>query len=232
MFSRIKGVLLQEYFITSHSLEILVDIFLLPAINIIVFGYVSVYLAGSANRLGGEFLLLGMLLWQIVYIVQYSMATGTLWNMWSRNLTNVFITPLTIGEYFLAQMFSGTIKAILLFFPLTFVSIWLFQFNIYRVGILNLLLFFINLTVFSWSFGILVVALIFRYGTKIQAFAWGAIFLIQPLTASLFPISVLPPFLRPITYIFPPTFIFEAARMGLYHGGINWKLIGLASGEI
>ena len=93
------------------------------------------------------------------------------------------------------------------------------------------ILFFINLTLFAWSVGIFILAFIFRYGTRIQALAWGLVFLFQPLTAAFFPVSVLPPPLQTIAYFFPPTFVFEAARAGLTDPTINWHMTGIAFGE-
>ena len=61
----------------------------------------------------------------------------------------------------------------------------------------------------------MLLAFLFRYGTGIQAITWGIIYLIQPLTASFFPVSVLPKAIQNIAYIFPITYVFEAARAAL-----------------
>jgi len=99
-----------------------------------------------------------------------------------------------------------------------------------HVGTANLVLFFINLSLFAWALGIVLLGLIFRFGTRIQAVAWGVIFLFQPLTATYFPVTVLPPFLRAIAYMLPPTYVFEAARQALHQAGINWKYMTIAFG--
>ena len=72
---------------------------------------------------------------------------------------------------------------------------------------------------------------IFQIGTRIQALAWGMIFLFQPLTAAFFPLSALPPGLRAIAYALPPTFVFEAARRALDTPGTNWRFLGIAGAE-
>src|SRR5947199_8076024 len=93
---------------------------------------------------------------------------------------------------------------------------------------MNLLLFFLNLCVFALSTGIVILALIFRYGMRIQAFAWGLIPILQPITAALFPVKILPIPLQEVAYLFPCTYIFEAARYSLGSGNGDWHAISIA----
>lgn len=229
--NRIKGVLVQEFFITIRSYEVILDIFVFPITAILVFGFLGSYLSGSDNKEIGYSLLTGMLFWQIVFIIQYSVSVGSLWNIWSKNLSNMFITPISLPEYLVAQSFSGILKAFCIFIPASFVSIVMFQFNIYEIGIENLLLFFFNLVLFAISLGIIILGLIFRFGTRFQAFAWGLLPLFQPLSAAFYPVSVLPGFLQWIAYSLPPTFIFEALRASAAQPGIHWNLIGISFAE-
>ena len=39
------------------------------------------------------------------------MALGILWETWSRSFSSLFITPLSMNEFLLAQMISGCIKS-------------------------------------------------------------------------------------------------------------------------
>lgn len=225
---RIKAVLLQEVFITKHSFEIFMDLFFFSVMSVIVFGFLANFLSGSTNSITAFYLLQGLILWEVVRITQYSMSVGSLWNIWSRNLGNMFITPLSIKEYLFAHMLSGTIKSLLSFTVISLISIIVFKFNIFNLGWSNLILYFLNLTFFSWAIGIIVLGIIFRFGTRVSALAWGIIFLFQPLTAVFFPVSVLPPSIQLIANLLPPTHIFEAARINLTNPSINWHLITLA----
>ncbi len=225
---RIKGIILQEYFITQRSLEIIIDLFYFSIISIVVFGFVSVFFVGQVSETSAFYLLLGLLLWEIIRVAQYSMSVGALWNIWSKNLSNMFITPLTVPEYFTAHMIAGTIKALLTFTLVSVVSVFLFKFNILDVGIQNLVLFIINLLIFSFSIGIIIVGMVFRWGNRIQALAWGLIFIFQPLTAVVYPLSVLPETFQKIALLFPPTYVFEAARAALTDTTINWPYFFIA----
>ena len=67
--------------------------------------------------------------------------------------------------------------------------------------------------------------IIFRYGTRIQALAWGVIFLFQPLTAVYFPLQTLPSVLRSFAHALPPTYVFEMARDNLSDQTIQWDMV-------
>lgn len=228
---RIKAVLLQEVFITMRSMEIAMDLLIFPLINIIVFGFLSLYLSGNNHTVAGSYVLLGMLLWQIIWIIEYSVSVGSLWNIWSRNLSNMFIAPLLVKEYILAHVLSGVLKAIVVLLLSSLLSIWIFHFNILSVGFIPLFFVFLSFGMFAFAFGIMVLGLIFRFGTRIQAFAWGVVPIFQPLSGAFYPISVLPEPLRVISYLFPPTFTFEAARYSMVYHKVPWGLFGMSFGE-
>lgn len=225
---RIQAVLLQEFFITARSMEVIFDVFVFSLISLFLFGFLSLYLVGTQNTSAAKFLLLGMLLWDIIRIIQYSISIGSLWNIWARNLCNMFIAPLHVSEYLSAHTLSGIIKAVVVFVLDSLIAMVIFHFNIYQVGFINLLVFFIILSIFAFVTGIIILGLIFRYGMRIQAFAWGIIPILQPLTAALFPVKVLPPSLQVFAYLFPCTYVFEAARYSLGSGKSDWYSLEIA----
>jgi len=107
-------------------------------------------------------------------------------------------------------------------------SALVFHFNILTIGFIPLLLVFINFVFFAFSCGIIILGLIFRYGTRIQALAWGIVPVFQPLCAAFFPLSILPKPLQYISSIFPPTFSFEAVRYSLTNNSTNWHLFTIS----
>lgn len=220
---RINALLLQEIIITKRSLEVILDLFFFSIVSVVVFGFVSVFLANTINSSTAYFLLLGILLWEIVRICQYTITVNTLWNIWSHNLSNLFITPISVSEYLISQMLASAINALVSFVLICILTYYIFGFNILDLGFINLVFFSINLTMFSWSIGIVILAFIFRFGTRIQALAWGLVILFQPLTAAFFPLSILPTTLQDIAKLFPITFVFEAARQALTNPVINWQ---------
>jgi len=226
--SRIKGILYQEYYLTFRNLTIIMDLFFFSVMTLIVFGFMSLFLRSSGGILASQYFLVGMILWEIIRITQYSMSVESLWNIWSRNLSNMFISPLSLTEYFIAQMLSGMLKAVIAFFIVSLLSLSLFNFNFFNLGFLNISLFVLNLVIFAWSLGLFLLGLIFRYGQKLQSFAWFLVFIFQPLTGTFFPIEILPAPFQKIAYFLPPTHVFEAARFNLSSPLIRWDLIGIS----
>jgi ABC-2 type transport system permease protein len=221
--NRIKAVFLQQIFLTRRSMEMIMDLFFISLMLTIVFGFISQYLSNSLNPEAGKFIFVGTLLWEIIRINQYATSVLTLWNIWSKNLNNMFITPLSLREYLFAQMFTGAVYALIPFLILSILIIPIFNFNIFDVGLPNLIFYFINLTIFAWSIGIFALGLIIRYGTKIQAVAWGIVYIFQPLTAVYFPLNILPQPLQYIALSLPATYVFESARKTLTNPSFDFN---------
>lgn len=224
----VKAILMHEIFITKRSIEVVNDILLYPLWSIIVFGFMTIYLSGFAGQVVANNVLVGIILWQVVTITQYSISIGCLWDVWSKNLTNIFIAPISNAEYLTAYTLSGAVKSLITVVLGSVLSYFVFHFNILDLGIVNLIFFYLNLAIFAFGFGIVILALIFRFGTRIQAFAWALITIFQPLMAVVYPVSVLPEPFKSLAYLFPPTYVFEAARINLTTGTVQWNYIGMA----
>ncbi len=220
---RIMGLMVQELYLTKHSLETFFDIFFFPLMNVILFGFITLFLAGSIHSSVAQYTILGVLLWEIVTINQYCVTVSTLWSVWSHNLTNIFVAPISVAEYMTAHILAGFIKTVVIFASFAVISNWIFHFSLLNLGVVNLVLFYVNLSLFAWATGLVLLGFIFRYGTKIQAISWGLVFIFQPLTAAFFPLNVLPSWLQVFAHIFPATYVFEAARSALSTPGIRWE---------
>lgn len=227
-WKRIKAVIMHEFFIMTRSLEVINDVIIFPILSIIIFGFLTIYLSGTGGMIIGKEVLIGMILWQVVNMIQYSIAVGSMWDVWARNLTNIFVTPVSNFEYILAYTISGCIKTFLVILFGGIISFYFFGTNLLDLGLLNLIIYTINLAIFGFGFAIIVLGLIFRYGTRIQALSWGLIAILQPLMAVVYPVSILPKPLQMIAYLLPPTYVFEAARANVIDKTFQWTNISMA----
>ncbi len=228
---RIKAIIWQEFFVLRRSGEVIADIIIFPLTNVAVFGFLSLYLSAE-NELAGHTVIFGMLLWNVIWIVEYSITLGSLWNIWTRNLTNLFIAPLALTEYIFAHTLSGILKSLIVLFVSGVLSIYVFDFNVFSIGFPALALTLINFSIFAYSLGIFILGMIFWFGLRIQAAAWSAVGLFQPLCAALYPLDVLPVLLQKVAILFPATYTFEAARYALTNdGAIAWNLFSIAFAE-
>src|SRR3989338_4279684 len=225
-FIRIKSLLWHNWYYQKRSLEAWVDVFWWSTIAIVVFWLIALYFAQN-EAVKTQIILLGILFWEIPRVAQLSISLGVLRDVWSRNLSNLFTTPLSVGEFLVAQMIVGFLKSFSVFIIISVIAFVVYDFSIYRLG-LELPIHFINLLVFSWSAGMVITALIFRYGNKIQAFAWSLFFLLQPVAAVFYPIEVMPKFMQKIALLLPLTYVFEGARQKLFTGVTNVDYILIA----
>lgn len=226
---RLSGLILQELYVTRHRLEIVVDTVFYPLINVVLFGYITHFI-GTGGGLNGQVFIVGVLWWQIMTVMQYNLTVSSMWSIWSHNLTNIFIAPISIKEYLIAGVLSSALRSLVIAGVLFVGALVVFDFNVFDLGLANGALFLLNLLIFAAALGIAFLGIIFRFGIRIQAISWGAIYLLQPITAAFFPVSVLPGFLQVISYSLPPTYVFEAARQALTNPATNWRYILIALG--
>lgn len=230
-FERIRAVLQQEVYITARSVEVMVDLPMWSLVTVVVFGFVTKFLSTVMDPTVAQYLYLGTILWEIIRIAQYSMSLSALWNVWSHNFSNMFIAPLSMREYIAAQLVSAALKAVVLFTLVALVAAFAFDLNLFKIGLVNLALLFVNLLCFAYSIGLAILGIILRLGTRIQALAWGLVLIFQPLTAAYYPLRVMPPPLQSIALALPPTYVFEAARASLAAPDVQWQSIGMATAE-
>ncbi|MBI1862920.1 ABC transporter permease [Candidatus Microgenomates bacterium] len=226
--TRIKALLIQDLYQTRHSSEVIIDVIVFPLTNVILFGYISLYLLRNSTTIPTHSLLLAAILWESLRVLQYTVTFGTLWNLWSRNLTNVMISPISVSEFFTAFTLAGVLKVSVLFLIMLVLAATLFGMPVSAPFAVNLLFYFMNLMLSGLAFGIFVTGMIFKWGTKINSLAWGLIYFFQPISGVYFPVSVLPEPLRSIAYVVPMTYVFESARSHLHSPRIDWQNLGMA----
>lgn len=221
-FIRIKGIIIQNLFLLKNSLEEIIDTFFWPVIDVVIWGLMTNYFVNFKGSVAGvvAFLMGGLILWNIVWRAQQDIAFVFLRNVWSRNLLNLFSTPLSPAEFIIATMGLGFLKIILTLLAVTVIAFFLYSFNIFSLGF-YFLPFFVSLIAFAWAAGIFVISLIIRFGMRIQAFAWSLIVLVHPVSAVFYPVSTLPVFLQKIAWFLPTSHIFEGMREVLKTGTLS-----------
>jgi ABC-2 type transport system permease protein len=109
-------------------------------------------------------------------------------------------------------------------------AIPLYHFSIFGLG-LPLLGFFANLLVMGWSIGLLVAGMVLRYGLGAESLAWVSIFAIAPLSGIYYPVSTLPEWLQPVSWLLPSSHVFEGMRQLMFgqvmRTDLMWQAIGL-----
>jgi ABC-2 type transport system permease protein len=210
---RIGALMLRHVYLLRSSWTRLAELIYWPLVQMLMWGFLQTYLNGQngfAARAGGT-LIGAILLWDILIRGQLGLSVSFLEEMWSRNIANLFISPLRPGEFLIALMAMSLVRLIIGVVPVTLLAIWFFGFNLWSLG-LGLGAFFANLLLSAWSVGTIVSGLILRNGMGAENLAWTLMFLIMPVTAVFYPVAVLPPFIQPLAWSLPPTYVFEGLR--------------------
>src|SRR5579883_2321923 len=99
--NRVGAIMLRHAYEVRRNFDRITDMVYWPVLDIVVWGFFTVYLSNRAGAGGGiaGFLLGAAILWGMFYAFQRDMAVGFLDELWSRNLINLFSTPLAVSEY-------------------------------------------------------------------------------------------------------------------------------------
>lgn len=209
---RIQAWLLRHIYEIWTNLDRKADIVFFPTIDLLTFGFLTIYinkLSVQPNLAGA--ILGGVIFWTLVYNIVRDLSFSLLEDAWSRNLYNLFATPLTIAEVAVGMLVLSVIKAAITTLLIIVLAYGLFGFNLLAYG--GVIAFYIfSIFIFGWAFGFFTTSLIFRFGTRIQAVAWSLILILYPLSGVFYPLATLPPILARLARGLPISYIFEGFR--------------------
>jgi ABC-2 type transport system permease protein len=210
---RVGAMVLRYLYLLRSSWTRLLELIYWPAVQLFVWGFLQFYIAqhsGFFARASGVFIA-AVLMWDVLFRGQLGFSVSFLEEMWSRNLSNLMISPLRPSEFVCALMIMSLIRLAIGMVPVTFLAIAFFGFNVYGLG-LALAAFFLNLILTSWAVGIVVSGVLLRNGMGAESLAWTLMFVLMPLTCVYYPVSVLPDWLQVLAWMLPPTYVFEGMR--------------------
>jgi ABC-2 type transport system permease protein len=122
----------------------------------------------------------------------------------------------------LIRTLIGIVPAMLLAIPL-------YRFSIFDMG-LPLIAFFVNLLVMGWALGLVLSGVILRYGQSAESLAWLAVFMLAPISAIYYPVTVLPSWLQTIAMTLPSTHVFEGMRAAMFEHVVRYDHLAWAAG--
>jgi ABC-2 type transport system permease protein len=228
---RIRAVARRHAYVLQRSPHRLFDVTIWPLVDVLLFGSLAVFVGRggtSPGRVASGYLLSGILLWQVVYQSQISVATGFLEETWSRQLMNLMVTPLAEFEYVAGVALFGLLKLAMGVTLVALVAIAAFSFNITSLG-LGLIPITSVLLLVGWVIALLVCGLVLRFGSGAEALAWGVMFVVMPISGVFYPIDALPAVLRPLAKVLPTTHAFSAARALADRRGVLWGQVVVAA---
>jgi ABC-2 type transport system permease protein len=223
---RVGAIMLRHFFLWRGSWTRLFDLVYWPVLQVMIWGFMTEFLAGKSSwvaQAGGVFIG-AVLLWDVLVRGQFGMTLSMLEEMWSRNLANLFVSPLRPWEFAVALMSLSILRSLIGVVPAALLAIPLFGYSVFGLG-LPLLAFWSLLLVFGWAIGLALCGLLLRFGLAAESYAWASVFLLAPFSGVYYPVATLPGWLQPLAWCLPTTHVFEGMRAAMVDGTFRWELM-------
>lgn len=219
---RIEALIFRHLYLYKRSLPRLMEIFYWPFLDLVVWGFITVYLMKFQGQIPGvvTFFLGALILWDVLFRAQQGITISFLEEIWARNLMNLFASPLKPSEFLVATMALSVFKVTAVSIVMVLAALLFYDYNIFTIG-LSLIPFVFNLLVSGWTIGVFTTSLIMRFGQEAEVLAWGMVFLFQPVSCVFYPIEVLPTWLQPIAWANPAAHVFEGMRAVISTGAAS-----------
>ena len=216
--ARVWAMLLRYLYILRSSWPRTIELLYWPTLQMMIWGFMSQFLRGNSSYIAQAFgVLLGaVMLWDLLFRSQLGLTMSFLEEMWSRNLGQLFVTPLRPYEWLISLLAMSVIRVTIGVVPAALLAIPLYHFSIFDMG-LPLVAFIALLLAMGWSLGLAICGGILRHGLGAEGLAWTVIFAIAPFSCVYYPVSILPAWLQPVAWALPSTYVFEGMRAVLFH---------------
>lgn len=227
---RVWAIVLRHFYPFLYNWSRAMEVTFWPFLDLLVFGYIGIYFGRLSTGAQILAIFLGaVLLWNLFYRIQQGISVSFLMELWSRNLINIFVSPISVAEYVVGILLFGLLKI-----GVVGVILWAASLLLYHVNILDigpaLVPLVVALILFGWAVGTFTTALILRLGQSAEMLAWATVFFFQPFGAIYWPVSVYPDWLQKIVWWIPLTHVFEALRSVMNGNGLPMQHVYWAFG--
>jgi ABC-2 type transport system permease protein len=228
-FHRVYALCLRHIYLIKGSLPRILDLIYWPTIQIILWGFISKFFTMHSefyNNTAG-IILSAAILYDFLFRSSISFNMLFLEEIWSRNFTNLFVSPLKVSEIIAALTVTALLRTLIGIIPAILLATPFFGISLFDLGP-SLFLLFLSLYLFGITLGLLVTAGLLRYGPAFENVAWSSLFLLAPLGCVYYPLSILPDWLQVLSKGLPLVYIFEEVRSILVNGVVNYSNIASA----
>ena len=220
---RIRALIRRHAYLLLRSWPRIVSMAYYPTVTMVLWAFLTLYLKPTNRFLADApgFFIGAVLLWDVLFRGQLGVSLTFTEEMYSRNLGNLFVSPLRLYELIAGQLTMSLMRTLIGVGGACGFAFLLFHYSIFSMG-LPLVAFFACLLAFGWAVGLAVSAMILRYGLGAEELAWAAIFLVAPVSGVYYPIHVLPAWMQAIAAVLPSAHVFEGMRALLLQHEFRW----------
>ncbi len=212
-FTRITAIVLRQFYLIRGSMSRVVPLFAWVAVDMVLWGFIAKYL----NRVfpsGLNFipLFLGaVLLWDFLVRIMQGITIAFFEDVWTRNFLNIFATPLSVPEYIGGLVLTSIATSSFGLIVMLVLATSFFGLSFFAYGLM-LVPFLAVLFLFGIALGIFGSGGVRRLGPAAEWVIWPIPALIAPFAGVFYPLSTLPPWMRHLALLLPPSYVFEGMR--------------------
>jgi ABC-2 type transport system permease protein len=228
-FYRIKAVMARHVLQMVKDIAKMLDMLYWPLVDIVLWGFTTLWFESSGGATGqmGLMVLTGLVLWGVIWRANIDISLCFLEELWSKNLVNLFSTPITLVEWSIGMMLLGLVRSVFIFFyAATLVNVF-YGWNVMSLGF-SLFIFFFLLLISGWSIGFFIAGFLAYCGQRIQSFVWAIGWIFSIIGAVFYPLEVMPQWVKVISSLFPISYIFEAMRLLVSTGVVSYTHLKMA----
>jgi len=209
---RIYAIILRYSVISFRELNRLMQITYFPILDIILWGYMGLWMQKSNPSTGILMIYLAaIVLWATVWTIEIELSLNLLEELESRNIVNLASTPLELSEWLLGNIILGLAKSVFVIFLSSSITYIIFGFNMWHLGI-GLLPIILLIICSGLILGIFLTGILLWGGQQIAVLTWSIPYLILTFSAPFYSVELLPVCLQYIVKLLPTTHIFESLR--------------------
>ena len=199
---KVYGLSLRHFYLIKSSFPRILDLIYWPSIQIFLWGFISKFFTLSSTYYNNTVgvILSAAILYDFLFRSSISYNMMFLEEIWSRNFTNLFISPIKIKEIITALTLTAIVRTLIGTVPAVLLAIPLFGVSIFKLGI-PLIILLLSLYLLYYFRFIGNIRLI-RFGPSFENIAWASLFFLAPLGCIYYPIEILPNWLQIIAKYF------------------------------
>ena len=133
---RILALASRHLMLYKRSPQRIMEIIYWPVLDVVLWGFITLYLNRYQSGLPSvvAFFLGALILWDILFRAQQGVCISFLEEIWSRNLLNLFVSPLRPIEFLASTMLISIAKVILSSAATVLLALLFYSFNVFTIG--------------------------------------------------------------------------------------------------
>ncbi|HLF17768.1 MAG TPA: ABC transporter ATP-binding protein/permease [Candidatus Omnitrophota bacterium] len=206
--NRVGAFCYRNYLFAVRNVFTFMELVFWPLVTFISIGLLGDFLSVGTNAMA--FILTGAIAGGILQVTQLDVAYSLLYEVWSKSIKHLFLTPMGMSEHLFGSWLVGMARGSALFAVLGWAAVRFFGFPLPAFKVTAV--FLLGIYACAVLLGLLVSFLVLIFGQKAEVTAWMFAYVAMLVSGIYYPIDILPPFFVQVAKWVPVTYFLEYFR--------------------